>query len=122
MTNRVSIDATGIKVSKPGFDVLTATKSQLIFDSADGNGKVLAHGSATLTKGPGWHSKSFPKAFTTRPMVFYQWGSVTFIGGMRAGTSNQYMAVNTLSDHFDYICIGDTQPSTITYWILDWDL
>ena len=51
MANRVVIDSNGIKVSKPGQNVLTATNQNLIFDSSKARTGQIYAGGANLNLG-----------------------------------------------------------------------
>ena len=51
MANRVLIDSNGIKVSKPGQNVLTATNQNLIFDSSKARTGQIYAGGANLNLG-----------------------------------------------------------------------
>lgn len=72
MANRVVLDvANGLKVSKPGFNVLTASGLNIQFDSAWPQTKFWSRNQVYLpqkTDGP--HTISFGKTFARRPMVF----------------------------------------------------
>ena len=120
MANRILIDGNQIKVSAPGVDVFSASESQLLFNSAKGNGKILQYGTASLLGGSGWKSFSFGGTFTNRPLVFFQWNNAVFLNTCRYWNTTLYLALECYNDHFNYIRLQN--PSTVDYYILDWNM
>jgi hypothetical protein len=68
MTNRVLLDNTGLKVSKPGVDVLTAALSDLVFRSDDGGMPVFLKPTILLPTAYGTiGTLSYGKTFSYTP-------------------------------------------------------
>ncbi|AGC36065.1 hypothetical protein B7L88_gp021 [Rhizobium phage RHEph10] len=67
MVNRVLLDTNRLKVSRPGFDVLTATFAQLSFNSDFSAAAIYARGS-TSTQG-NVVTIPFGKTFAARPNI-----------------------------------------------------
>lgn len=59
MANRVLLDANGLKISKPGFNVLATGDDNLLFDSSSKMAQVVASGSRTISGG-GTADVTFP--------------------------------------------------------------
>ncbi|MBN8241859.1 hypothetical protein JF546_02400 [Nitratireductor aquimarinus] len=75
MPDRVLLDDAGLRVSKPGYDVKTATEGQLLFNSRWSAMKRLLFGQFDIAvPGPGDfptnHTVMYGKTFTYRPLVF----------------------------------------------------
>ncbi|WP_162742268.1 hypothetical protein [Nitratireductor sp. OM-1] len=75
MPDRVLIDASGVRVSKSGFDVKTASEAQLMFNSRWSAMKRLVFGQFDIwipPEGELANSKTilFGKTFNYRPLVF----------------------------------------------------
>ena len=68
MTNRVVIDASGLRVSRAGFDVLTASKVQLLFSSEWHNQKLWTKGSV-FTAPLETKVVNYGKTFAVLPMI-----------------------------------------------------
>ncbi|QIG69092.1 hypothetical protein EVB78_059 [Rhizobium phage RHph_N1_15] len=67
MVNRVLLDTNRLKISRPGFDVLTATFAQLSFNS-DFNAAAIYSRGSTSTQG-NVVTISFGKTFAARPNI-----------------------------------------------------
>lgn len=71
MVDRVLLDASGLKVSKPGIDVKTASEVGLIFNSEWSAMSRLIFGSFTVNPNVGnTRTIMYGKIFTYRPLVF----------------------------------------------------
>ncbi len=75
MPDRVLLDASGVRVSKLGYDVKTATEGQLLFNSRWSAMKRLLFGQFDIAvPGAGGfptnHTVLYGKSFTYRPLVF----------------------------------------------------
>jgi hypothetical protein len=74
MTNRVLLDSSGLKVSKPGVNVLTASASQLNFNSEWSQVGLYRRGTYTID----WPISAsgifinLGKTFTTPPIVIFE--------------------------------------------------
>ncbi len=71
MVDRVLLDASGLKVSKPGVDVKTASEAGLTFNSEWSAMSRLIFGSFTVNPNVGnTRTIMYGKTFTYRPLVF----------------------------------------------------
>lgn len=102
MANRVLLDASGLKVSKPGVNVLTAGDAGLLFDTNTPMLQVIASGGWTGVAQGATRTATLP-ALDFTPFVFvyspdnvaranYSGGSVTF-SAVYGGTWSVYYAV-----------------------------
>lgn len=68
----------GLRVSKPGVDVLTAAASDLLIDTAYGYGRTLQYGMLTIPAGAAGTSVSalFSPIGTGVPVVIFRYGEV----------------------------------------------
>lgn len=73
MVGRVLITPSGLKVSKAGYEVLSAAKGQLMFDSEWAHTKVWVRGSGIMGAAPNGVSKEvtvyYGKTFSRPPMA-----------------------------------------------------
>lgn len=102
MANRVVMDANGLKVSKPGVNVLTAGDNGLLFDTNTPMLQVIASGGWTGVSSGATRTATLPTLSFT-PFVFvyspdnvvranYSGNTVTF-SGVYGGTWSAYYAV-----------------------------
>ncbi len=76
---QVRITATECKVSKPGFDVRTATATQLAFDASNIPAKIIAAADIAVPAGASSYNCGFTlPANTVIDLHFYQTGSITY--------------------------------------------
>lgn len=75
MTNRVLLNDSGLKISAPGFDVLTAGLNTMAFDSRFPMPKVYTTGAVGITLSNVFFAStglvSYGKTFSRVPTVFY---------------------------------------------------
>lgn len=120
MVNRVLLDANGLRISKPGYDVFSAGLPDLLF-SSDWNGVPFhMRGSVAL----GNTSIFYGKTFGTVPFASY----VALIGGIYwtlgnlsylfYAQSGSELKVNTFSDRFT---MTSALGGTLYYTIWDFD-
>lgn len=79
-TRRVILDKDGLRTSPAGVDVFTATNAQLSFNSNNNTLKVVASGTATVSKGASVVSGSTtvpnPTSYVPAVLAYYTVGSV----------------------------------------------
>jgi hypothetical protein len=146
MVNRVLLNTSGLKVSKPGADVLSAGPGDLLFSSdwsALGlftQGSISASWSTNLETGWWVQSVPFGKTFATPPAVFFEidvGGNVMvpmgdtsgFIVAFQGNPADRFMwvatQVTTTGINFiaRYFKDGWAQPAlTVRYTVLFYDL
>lgn len=76
MANRVLINSSGLKVSKPGFDVLSTADINLLFNSDWSQIKLFTKGVFSASVSGGNQSVMFGKTFNNRPLCMF-WASST---------------------------------------------
>lgn len=70
MANRVVLTLGGLKVSKPGINVLTAADTDLIFSSDFNQGSLFSRGSVTFSSSS-IQSVNYGKTFVNMPMILF---------------------------------------------------
>lgn len=68
MSNRILLDNGGLKISKPGIDVLTATDDELVFNSDWSQLAIYMRGTLTVPDN-GSTTISYGKTFVNMPLV-----------------------------------------------------
>ncbi|UVK46812.1 hypothetical protein BPNPMPFG_002522 [Mesorhizobium sp. AR07] len=70
MANRVLLTAGALKVSKPGFNVMTAADADLIFSSDFSQGSLFSRGSLTFSSNT-VKTVNYGKTFVNMPMIMF---------------------------------------------------
>jgi len=74
MANRVLLNSSGLKVSAPGFNVLTTEDEHLIFSSDTHQANVYMKG--VLSVGSGTHFIPYGKTYSRKPLACFGYASV----------------------------------------------
>lgn len=99
MANRVLLQPTGMKVSRPGVDVLTAGDADLLFSSDASQTPVHMKGTVTFSSSS-IQSVNYGKTFSNMPMIMFL---------VPVGTYNQAVYIN------DFIIASS--PSNAAAWV-----
>ncbi|MGO7308776.1 hypothetical protein ACCS91_33515 [Rhizobium ruizarguesonis] len=89
MANRILLDASGLKISSPGFDVLTTGNANLLFSSDWSALSILMVGSVTVPAN-GSQTVFFGRTFTRSPIVRIPWNGY----GMDPNGGYYYLTLN----------------------------
>lgn len=145
MPNRVLLNAAGLKVSKPGIDVLTATDAQLVFNSNYSMVVPLIRGRFLIEARDGEGTPAntrtigFGRTFSTVPLcLFYvdrEFNAGHLTGNQHIGAHRRAYAVdNTVwsyrahvyHDHFVFtnniLGPGNTFDLSVDYFVWNFDL
>lgn len=129
MANRILLDKSGLRVSKPGVNVLTAEQRDLIFDSSWSQITPYMKGTVPLSTGSSGVTVLFGKTFTNRPLCIlrptstnYQYINDWFLlGGDGGGNWMMTQRARLLSDRLIIYRHAGGEPS-VNYIIWDFDL
>ena len=126
MANRVLLQPTGMKVSRPGVDVLTAGDADLLFSSDASQTPVHMKGTVTFSSSS-IQSVNYGKTFANMPMIMFLvplgdgYTQSIYINDfiIAASPSNAAAWVRVGSTNFSYY--GPSAGGTVFRYII-WDL
>lgn len=123
MVNRVLFDTTGIDISLPTFDVLTATKAQLAFDSTMISTRLIMKGTVNLTSAS--NTVYFGQTFSAVPYVsFYKLSGGYYLHLAAGGPASDLLSPpdpygQIFSDRFVIQGLAGLGTVTIFYLVLE---
>lgn len=94
MANRVALDANGLRVSRPGFNVLTTGDANLIFNSNWSQLSLLARGTVVTSGNSG--SILYGKTYVNVPLLIFHLNYVDPSLGQRSVQYYNNFAIYTL--------------------------
>lgn len=119
MIARVLLDVNGLKVSKPGVDVLTAARKDLTFFSDSASFPIVE--TIQVYVSASWGSPQtvyFQRAYANRPMTSVFWSGVTDPSTL-ALSSQRFFALQQFSQRFatSLVTYRAIQGNYTTFWI-----
>lgn len=110
MANRVVLSSTGLKVSKPGFNVLTAGDKDLTFNSDWGSFPTFAKMNINITAGV-LHTVNYGKTFANNPILVW-----SILHGMSTTLPERVQRVGTGQHYLPYDGINDPWRFALTVY------